>query len=227
MDGRQRLTATTESKVFAVQEQEITVKVTRRGVWKEDIEEVNCRLCKTDRETVGYILCGCKVLLKSEYFTRHDGMMRVIYSNLLVKYGFETELKSWYRDEYVESVKENDCCKLFWNFEFQTNRFVVIEKQSKELMIIEGSTPGDMNLEERSENKKTKYSQLGTELLRQNELKSLKLISLIIRTTGVILDSAVNNFKLLFKEESTRILRLSQKAVIMGTLDIFKLIYKL
>ena len=59
----------------------------------EDIEDVNCRLCKTDRETVGHILCGCQVLLKSEYVTRIDGMMRVIYSNLLVKYGFETELK--------------------------------------------------------------------------------------------------------------------------------------
>ena len=92
-------------------------------------------------------------------------MMRVIYSNLLVKYGFETELNPWYRDEFVESVKENDFCKLFWNFEFQTNRFLkynkpdiaVIEKQSKELIIIEGSTSGDMNLEEMAENKKTKY----------------------------------------------------------------------
>ena len=82
--------------------------------------------------------------------------MRVIYSNLLIKYGFETELNSWYRDEYVESVKENDCSKLFFNFEFQTNRFVkynkpdivVIEKQSKGLIIIEESIPGDMNLEE-------------------------------------------------------------------------------
>ena len=153
----------------------------------------------------------------------------------MVKYGFETELKPWYRDEYVESVKENDFRKLSWNLEFQTNRFVkynkpdivVIEKQSKGLIIIEGSTPGDMNLEERTENKKTNYSHLGTELLRQNELKPLKLISLITGTTGVILDSAINNFKLLFKEESARILRLSQKAVIMGTIDIFKLIYKL
>ena len=74
MEGK-GLTATSESKVFAVQEQEIAVKVTRREVWKEDIEDVNCRLCKTDRETVGHILCGCQVLLKSEYFTRHDGMM--------------------------------------------------------------------------------------------------------------------------------------------------------
>ena len=74
MEGK-GLTATSESKVFAVQEQEIAVKVTRREVWKEDIEDVNCRLCKTDRQTVGHILCGCQVLLKSEYFTRHDGMM--------------------------------------------------------------------------------------------------------------------------------------------------------
>ena len=87
----------------------------------------------------------------------------------------------------------------------------MIEKQSKELIIIEGSTPGDMNVEERTENMETKYSYLGTELLRQNELKSIKLISLIIGTTGVILDSTVNKFKLLFKEESTRILGLSQK----------------
>ena len=101
------------------------------------------------------------------------------------------------------------------------------EKQRKKLIIIEGSTPGDMNLEERTENKETKYSHLGTELLRQNELKSLKLSSLIIGTTGVILDSTVNNFELLFKEESTRILGLSQKAVILTTLDIFKLMYKL
>ena len=42
MEGK-GLTATTESKVFTVQEQEIAVKVTKREVWKEDIEEVNCR----------------------------------------------------------------------------------------------------------------------------------------------------------------------------------------
>ena len=100
----------------------------------------------------------------------------------------------------------------------------MIEKQSKELIIIEGSTPGDI-LEERTENKETKYSHLGTELLRQNELKSLKLISLIIETTGVILDSTVNNFKLWRRSQG--ILRLPQKAVIIAILDMFKLTYKL
>ena len=50
---------------------------------------------------------------------------------------------------------------------------VVIKKQSKELIMIEGSTPGDMKLKERAENKETEHSHLGTKLLRQNELKSL------------------------------------------------------
>ena len=100
------------------------------------------------------------------------------------------------------------------------------EKHSKELIIIERSTPRDMNLEERTENKEIKHSHLGTEALRQNELKSVKLISLTIGSTGVFLDSSINNFKLLLKEKSTRISRLSQKAVIIATLHIFKLICK-
>ena len=37
-------------------------------------------------------MCGCRVLLKTEYFKRHDGMMRVIYRYLLQKLGFVEEL---------------------------------------------------------------------------------------------------------------------------------------
>ena len=55
MEGK-GLTATTESKVFAVQEQELAFKVTRNEVWKEDIKYVNCKLCNTDRKTVSHIL---------------------------------------------------------------------------------------------------------------------------------------------------------------------------
>ena len=62
------------------------------------------------------------MLLKAEYFKRHDAMMRVIYCNLLQKLGFVEELVKWYRSDYVEKVKENDTCKLYWDFEFDTER---------------------------------------------------------------------------------------------------------
>ena len=110
---------------------------------------------------MGHVLCGCPVLLRTQYYARHDAVMCVIYSKLLVMYGFETELKPWFRDDYVEKIKESQFCKLFWDFEFQTDSFVkynkpdivVMEKITKQILIIEGGIPGDMNLVERTANK--------------------------------------------------------------------------
>ena len=44
-------------------------------------------------------MCGCRALLKTEYFKRHDAMMRVIYWFLLQKLGFIKELLEWYRSD--------------------------------------------------------------------------------------------------------------------------------
>ena len=76
-------------------------------------------------------------------------------------YGFETELKPWFRDNYVEKIKENELCKLFWDFEFQNDSFVkynkldivMMEKITKLILMIKGRIPGDMNLLERTANK--------------------------------------------------------------------------
>ena len=106
MEGKS-LTAITEIKVFAIQEQDVAIKATRKEIWKEDIKDVSCCLCKTDKETAGHVLSGCPVLLRIQYYARHDAVMRVIYSKLLVMYGFKTELKPWFRDNYVEKIEEN------------------------------------------------------------------------------------------------------------------------
>ena len=47
-------------------------------------------------------------------------MMRVIYCYLLHKLGFVEELVEWYRSDYAEKFKENDTCKLYWDFAFDT-----------------------------------------------------------------------------------------------------------
>ena len=157
--------------------------------------------------------------------------MRVIYSKLIVMYRFKTELKPWFRANYVEKIKENEFCKLFWDLEFQTDSFVkynkpdivVMGKITKQILIIEGSIPGDMNLVERKANKNQKCSQLGSELIKLNGMKNIKMIDLVSGATGMGLDSTIKNFKTLFKENSTNALQLSQKAAIMGTLQVFKL----
>ena len=94
--------------------------------------------------------------------------MRVIYCYLLQKLEFLKELVEWYRSDYVEKFKKNDTCKLYWDFVFDTERLVeynrkdivVMLKETKEMIIIEGSTPGDMNLTPRADDKCGKYFEL-------------------------------------------------------------------
>ena len=191
------------------------------------MENVICRVCKEDRESVAHVMCECHVLLQTEYFKRHDGMMRVIYCYLLQKLGFVEELLEWYRSDYVEKFKENDTCKLYWDFAFDTERLaeynrpnkVVILKEMK--LIIEGSTPGDMNLTPGTDDKCGKYFEPASELKALHDLRSYKLTDIIISATGTMMSSTKKNFQELFQEKGTFAMRLSEKAAILGTLDIF------
>ena len=224
------LTSWTESRVMALQEQEIAVKTIRKEIWKEHLDDVKCRVCKKDRETVAHIMCGCSVLLQTEYLKRHNGMLRAVYCHLLQQLGFEEGLLPWYTEEYVEKVKENNKCTLFWDFQFETDRvvestrpdIVVIMKECKELIIIEGSIPGDMNLSSRAESKAGKYLGLATELKRLYGLKSIKLYDIIIGACGTILKGTKNTFKELFDKQGSKAMKLCQQATIMGTLKIFR-----
>ena len=59
--------------------------------------------------------------------------------------------------------------------------------------MIAGSIPGDLNLVKRKPNKNQKYNELGSELIKLNGMKSLKMIDLVIGATGMVLESTVKN----------------------------------
>ena len=61
-------------------------------------------------------------------------MLRAIYCHLLQKLGFEEGLLQWYKDDYIEKVKENNRCKLYWDFQFETDR--PIEGSRPDIVII-------------------------------------------------------------------------------------------
>ena len=116
--------------------------------------------------------------------------------------------------DYVEKFKENDTCKLYWDFAFDTERsveynrpdIVVILKETKEMIIIEGSTPGDMNLTPRTDDKCGKYFELASELKALHDLKSFKLIDIIIGATGLVQQRRI--FKNFFRKKGTSAMRL-------------------
>ena len=94
--------------------------------------------------------------------------------------------------------------------------------ECKELIIIEGSIPGDMNLSSRAESKAGKYLGLATELKRLYGLKSIKLCDIIIGACGTIMKGTKKIFKELFDKQGHNAMKLCQQATIMGTLKIFK-----
>ena len=98
----------------------------------------------------------------------------------------------------------------------------MILKETKEMIIIERSTPGDKNVTPRTDDKCRKYFELASELKALHDFKSFKLIDIIIGATGTVLSSTKKNFQELFQEKGTSAMRLSQKAAILGTLHILK-----
>ena len=98
----------------------------------------------------------------------------------------------------------------------------MILKETNEMIIIEESIPGDVNLTPRTDDKCGKYFELASELKALHDLKSFKLIDIIIGATGTVMSSTKKNFQKLFQEKGTSAMRLSEKAAILGMLDIFK-----
>ena len=78
-----------------------------------------------------------------------------------------------------------------------------------------------MNLTPRADDKFGKYFELASELKALHDLKSFKLLDIIVGATGTVMSSTKKNFKELFQEKGTSAMRLGQKAAILGTLDIF------
>ena len=86
--------------------------------------------------------------------------------------------------------------------EYNRPDIVVILKETKETIIIDGSTLGDMNLTPRTDDKCGKYFELASELKALHDLKSFKLIDIIIGATGtVVLSSTKKNFQELLRKK--------------------------
>ena len=100
------------------------MKTIRKEIWKRHCDDVLCRVYKKDRETVSHIMFRCSALLQAEHLERHNGTLRAVYCYLLHQLGFEDGLLQWYKEDYFEKVKENNSCKLFWDFQFETDRVV-------------------------------------------------------------------------------------------------------
>jgi len=199
-----RLRGVAVSTLFAIQEQAIPTRVIKKRIWKNNIlSSEYCRMCDKSLETVSHVISGCTVLANTYYKARHDNMLKVIYYYLLFKLGFEEKWHAWYEVNFIEPVKSNEVCSIYWDYPLQTNNYqkfnkpdiVIIYKQQDKISLIEGSVPWDENIASKQIEKRNKYKELSIELKNIHRKKICTISEVVIGSTGLLDESIKKSLK--------------------------------
>ena len=152
-------------------------------------------------ENILHIVSGCSMLAQKEYKKKLDKVYLNIHWALCKKYGVKL-CERWYEHK-VECVIENDFVKILWDACIQVDRqveyrrldIVVMEKNTKNCLIIDVACPVDNNLILKRNKKLDKYSKLRLEIARIWDKETL-IIPIIIGGLGSIpndLECNLNN----------------------------------
>nr|CAH7748892.1 unnamed protein product [Callosobruchus chinensis] len=132
----------------------------------------------------------------------------------------------------IESVVENERCRIYWNYSFptlelvQANKpdIVLLDHQQKTMFVIEFSAPAEVNIVSKEEEKWTKYQELLGQLRRLWPGYTVSLLVMVIGSLGGMRNT------LLFALRAMPVCRAAahilaarmQKAVILGSLRLLR-----
>ena len=181
----------TEGLILAAQDQALRLNYVK---WKIDKTAASpiCRLCHLKNETADHILSCCSKLSQSEYKSRHDNVAAAVHWCMCRKYLIPcTDI--WY-EHRADKVAENDDIKLLWDFHIQTDHeiparrpdILIVKKKEASATIIDISVPGDTRIKEAEQNKILKYQDLKREIKSLWNLRSVKIVPIIVGALGAV-----------------------------------------
>ena len=211
----------TEALVCSAQEQALRTNYTKHYIDKTNDTPL-CRMCSDKGETVSHLASECAKLAQTEYKRRHDNVARYIHWLLAEKCGFERATK-WY-EQKPEGVLENCKIKLLWDFMIQCDRvvearrpdIVVVDKEKKDVKIIDIAIPGDNRVKGKEQEKIEKYQPLKEQI---GKLWNMEKVTVIPGPLGCI--------SYCFEEHMEKIgidvkLQVIQKTALLGTARILR-----
>ena len=125
------------------------------------------------KETVEHLTAGRKKIANSEYLTRHNRALMVMAIAWAKEYHLVKKEVKWYKERWTRRhVLENARAKLLWDFEFNLRKTtaarrpdqILEDKERKYAWICDMACPQKINIEEKRNEKRTKYRQLAFEL---------------------------------------------------------------
>lgn len=213
----------TESLLAAAQDQAIRTNYRRAKIEKDGSSPL-CRMCKRSDETVSHIVSECSKLAQTEYKGRHDRVATAVHWCLAKKFGFPAS-NQWYQHR-AEPTIENEKVKLFWDFNIYTDHviearrpdIVLVNKETKECVVIDIAVPGDVRVDRKEDEKIEKYRDLCRELGRLWGVRC-SVVPVVVGALGTIPKRLKSYMALLDINLSVETI---QKSAILGTARILR-----
>ena len=132
-----------------------------------------CRMCGKTSESVGHILAGCSAIYQSQYVARHNKALKILFFEMLRSLDLTSTTAPWYSQAQPKPKYENDRAVAYWDVPLYADtthvnanriRATIIDKDRKEVKVLEMSCPWVENTEEKATEKNNKYGSLRWEL---------------------------------------------------------------
>ena len=172
-----------------------------------------------------HLLSACPIYATSVYIHRHNAALRVLYDHLRHSYEVDRTPVLPYVPGEIESVVENEKCRIYWNYSFPTVRLiqankpdiVLLDHQTKVMYVI-------TNITLKEDEKRTKYRDLRYELQVLYPDYSVKMVVLIIGVLGGMRPTLLSALKTIpaCQESAEWLAGQMQKAVILGSLRLLR-----
>nr|CAH7715024.1 unnamed protein product [Callosobruchus chinensis] len=132
----------------------------------------------------------------------------------------------------IESVVENERCRIYWNYSFptlelvQANKpdIVLLDHQQKTMFVIEFSAPAEVNIVSKEEEKRTKYQALLGQLRRLWPDYAVSLLVMVIGSLGGMRNTLLSALRVIpvCRAAAHILAARMQKAVILGSLSLLR-----
>ena len=101
--------------VYELYEQLLPTRVYHRKKTRTGPDQIMCRLCGKETETVAYILAGCSALAHSKYLQRHNAVLKIIFFEMLHSLDLVDSVPPWYSPSEPGPVYQNNQAQAFWD----------------------------------------------------------------------------------------------------------------
>nr|CAI5870488.1 unnamed protein product [Callosobruchus analis] len=220
------LKSETEGFIMACQDGVVNTLVYRGRVMGMNVPDTRCRACRQAPETLMHLLSACKTYAGTAYVHRHNAALRVLYYHLRLSYGIDETPVLPYAPGDIESVVENERCRIYWNYSFptlelvQANKpdIVLLDHQQKTMFVIEFSAPAEVNIVSKEEEKRTKYQELLGQLRRLWPDYTVSLLVMVIGSLGGMRNTLLSALRAIpvCRAAAHILAARMQKAVILG-----------